>query len=244
LVIVPTFNEAENIEPFLRAVRRYAPAAHVLVADDNSPDGTADVAEAVASEVGHVKVLRRPSKDGLGAAYRASFHVGLDEGYEALVQIDADLSHDPAVLPRLLDALERGADLAIGSRYVPGGSTPNWPLHRRVLSRSANHFATTVLRLPIRDATSGFRAYTAASLRAIDYDTTESSGYAFLTELAYRITAWGGTVEEIPIAFVDRSRGTSKMSSRIIAESMVRVTRWGIGLQARRFRQWLSGRTR
>lgn len=243
LVVVPTYQEAGNIRKFLPLVRASVPQADVVVVDDNSPDGTADLVDKVAAELGQIEVLRRPLKEGLGAAYRAGFALGLDRGYDVIVQIDADLSHDPTVIPRLLEAVEGGADVAIGSRYVAGGSTPNWPFHRRTLSRYGNRYSAAMLRLPVHDATAGFRAYRADCLRRVEFHTTESNGYAFQTELAYRLSSLGGTAVEIPITFVDRTEGTSKMSVRIMVESMLRVTRWGVLLQAQRLRRRLARRS-
>lgn len=234
VVLVPTFDEAENIGDLLRSVRAHAPEASVLVIDDASPDGTADVAERVAEEVGKVTVLRRHVKDGLGNAYRAGFARALADGHDVLVTMDADLSHDPAVVPTLLARLAEGDDLVIGSRYVPGGSTPAWPWHRRALSRYGNRYTGWVLGLDVHDITSGFRAYRASSLLAIEYATTKASGYAFMTELAARMADDGARISEVPIEFHDRRRGTSKMSGRIIAESMARVTWWGIRGRVRR----------
>ncbi len=228
MVLVPTYDEVENVERIVRAVRAAVPDASVLVIDDASPDGTADVAEAVAEDVGQVDVLRRAGKDGLGNAYRAGFAHAIALGFDVLVTLDADFSHDPAVIPRLLAEVEAGADLVAGSRYVPGGSTPNWPLHRQVLSRYGNRYTCWVLGLDVSDATSGFRAYRSSMLESIGYDTTRANGYAFMTELAFRIAGAGGTVAEVPIEFRDRVRGTSKMSWRIIVESMARVTVWGL----------------
>lgn len=173
-------------------------------------------------------MLRRPAKDGLGNAYRAGFGRGLDEGYDRLVQLDADFSHDPAMIPKLLERLDDGAGVAIGSRYVAGGSTPHWPTHRKLLSKWGNSYATWLLGIDIHDATAGFRAYRAEVLDAIDFRKTIANGYAFQMELAYRLAAWGGRIDEVPIAFTDRVRGESKMSGKIMAESMLLVTRWGI----------------
>lgn len=227
-VLVPTYDEAGNIAPLLRALRDHVPDATLLVIDDASPDGTADIADRVGAEIGGVSVVRRPVKDGLGNAYREGFARALAEGHDVLVTLDADFSHDPEVVPDLLAAIADGADLVVGSRYVPGGSTPHWPVHRRALSRWGNRYTGWVLRLPIRDITSGFRAYRASTLEAIRYETTRASGYAFMTELAQRIQADGAVVQEVPITFRDRVRGTSKMSGRIIVESMGRVTWWGL----------------
>jgi dolichol-phosphate mannosyltransferase len=226
--VLPTYQEAENIAEVLRRLRAAAPAADVLVVDDSSPDGTAALAKAAGHELGGVDVLVRPTKSGLGSAYRAGFAEGLVRGYDVLVEMDSDLSHDPARLPALLRAVEAGADLALGSRYVPGGSIPNWPFHRRWLSRWGNRYADMVLGLSVRDATSGFRAYRAGALRGIDLDSVRADGYGFQIEMAYRVTANGGQIVELPIEFVDRERGTSKMSFRIIAEALVLVTWWGV----------------
>ena len=228
VVVVPTYNERENVVALLEAVRREVPDADVLVVDDNSPDGTAELAEAAAAELGHVKLLRRPGKQGLGSAYREGFTVALDEGYDRIVSMDVDFSHDPAVIRELLALLDAGADAVIGSRYVPGGDTVDWPVHRRLLSRWGNRYTSFVLRLQVRDCTSGFRAYRATALRAISPSTTTAEGYAFLTELVRRLVRGGFKVMETPIVFTDRERGTSKMSGRIIVESMLLVTRWGV----------------
>lgn len=228
MVIVPTYQEAANVERFLRAIRAAVPDADVLVVDDNSPDGTADLAEKVSEELGRIEVLRRPGKDGLGNAYRAGFGMGLDAGYDVLVQMDVDFSHDPEVVPQLIARLDDGAGVAIGSRYVPGGSTPSWPTHRRLLSEWGNRYVRLMLKLPIRDATSGFRAYRADVVEAIDLRATVANGYAFQMEVAYRLSQWGGRVDEVPITFIDRAFGTSKMSTQIMAESMLLVTRWGL----------------
>jgi len=228
VVVVPTYNEAENIEPFLAAVRAAVPDAQILVVDDNSPDGTGQLAERAASELGQVKVLHRPGKQGLGSAYRNGFATALDEGYDVVVSMDVDFSHDPAVIPLMLAAIGGGADAVVGSRYVAGGATVNWPFHRRMLSRWGNRYTGFVLGVGVRDCTSGFRAYRADALSAIDPSTTSAEGYAFLTELVRRLVTSGRTVVEVPITFRDREHGTSKMSSRIVAESMLLVTRWGV----------------
>jgi dolichol-phosphate mannosyltransferase len=228
VVVLPTYNEAENIVGFLRAVRAAVPEADVLVVDDNSPDGTAALAEESAAELGRIKVLRRAGKLGLGAAYRHGFTVAFDEDYDAIVSMDSDYSHDPSVVPTMLRLIEGGADAVIGSRYVPGGSTVDWPLRRRLLSRWGNRYTAAVLRLPVSDCTSGFRAYRASALRAIEPAETGAEGYAFLTELVRKLIANGSTIVETPIVFRDRQFGTSKMSGRIIAESMLLVTRWAI----------------
>lgn len=243
LVVAPTYIEAPNIELFLETVRRVVPEADVLVVDDNSPDGTGDLAEAKAAELGRVDVLHRPAKAGLGNAYRAGFGWGLDRGYERLVQIDVDFSHDPAMIPALLRRLDDGAGVAIGSRYVAGGSTPNWPKHRQLLSKWGNAYATWLLGLDIHDATAGFRAYRADVLEAIDFRDTIANGYAFQMEVAYRMATWGGRIDEVPIAFTDRVRGESKMSGRIMAESMLLVTRWGVRDRLRNLRKGSTARS-
>jgi dolichol-phosphate mannosyltransferase len=230
VVVVPTFQEAENVVELLRRVRAAVPYADVLVVDDASPDGTADLAETVGRELGGgVSTLRRPGKAGLGAAYRAGFEAALARGYDVIVQMDADLSHDPAALPVMLRRLAAGADLVIGSRYVPGGSTPDWPLRRRLLSRLGNAYVCTMLRLPVRDATSGFRAIRRSLVDAIGYHSMEARGYGFLIEETYRAAVWtGGSVAEVPIAFGDRRHGRSKISKQIVAEALWLVARWGI----------------
>ena len=228
VVVLPTYNEAENIVAFLRAVRAAVPDADVLVVDDNSPDGTAALAEEVAAELGRIKVSIRAGKQGLGAAYRHGFTTAFDEDYETIISMDADFSHDPAVIPTMLQLLSGKADAVIGSRYVPGGATVDWPLRRRLLSRWGNRYTAAILRLPVRDCTSGFRAYRANALRAIDPASTTAEGYAFLTELARKLIANGSKIVETPITFRDRQFGTSKMSGRIVAESMLLVTRWGV----------------
>lgn len=228
LVVIPTYQEAENIADMLQRVRAAAPTVSVLVVDDGSPDGTAEIAEATGAEVGQVRVLRRTEKAGLGGAYRAGFAEGIAGGHEILIEMDADLSHDPTDLPRLLEAIVEGADLAIGSRYVPGGSTPGWPWSRQLISRSGNRYVGIVLGLEVRDATAGYRAYRAEMLERIDYQTTAAEGYAFQVEMAYRVRRAGGTIRELPISFRDRVRGTSKMSGRIVVEAMGLVTWWAI----------------
>lgn len=226
VIVIPTYEEAANVQVLLPRVRAAAPEADILVVDDASPDGTADLAEKLGAELGRITVLRREGARGFGAAVRAGFAWALERDYEAVVGMDADLSHDPSALPSLLDALE-DADMVIGSRYVPGGVIPNWPAHRRALSRWGNRYATGLLRLPASDATSGYRAYRASALRAVDLDRVRATGYGFLIEMAYRVTRTGGRLAEVPIVFEDRERGGSKMSGRIVAEAMALVTLWG-----------------
>jgi dolichol-phosphate mannosyltransferase len=228
LVVLPTFEEALNVEEVLRRVRAAAPDVDVLVVDDNSPDGTAAIARRVGEELGRVDVVVRERKDGLGNAYRHGFRLGLDRGYEVLVQMDADLSHDPDDIMRLLEKLDRGADLAIGSRYVPGGEIPHWAWYRRALSRYGNRYACFVLGMTIRDTTSGFRAYQADTLKSIDVFSTRAKGYGFQIETAYRVSQKSFALDEVPIVFRDRVRGASKMSPAVMSEEMVLVTWWGV----------------
>ncbi len=228
VVVIPTYNERENVVRLVEAVRASVPAADVLVVDDNSPDGTGDLVAGLAMSDPQVRLLRRAAKSGLGSAYRDGFRDVLERGYTEIVSMDVDFSHDPAVIPEMLRLLDAGADVVIGSRYVPGGATVDWPLHRRLLSRWGNRYTSFVLQLQVRDCTSGFRAYRGEALAGIDPGSTTAEGYAFLTELVRRLVRDGRKVMETPIRFVDREYGTSKMSGRIIAESMLLVTRWGI----------------
>jgi dolichol-phosphate mannosyltransferase len=228
LVVLPTYQEAENIAEVLRRLRAAVPAADVLVVDDSSPDDTAGVAKVVGHELGGVDVMVRPEKSGLGSAYRFGFAEGLERGYDVLVEMDSELSHDPAAVPSLLAAVEAGADLAIGSRYVPGGSVPNWSLHRRLLSRCGNRYATRLLRLDVHDATSGFRVYRSEVLSRMDLGSMSARGYAFQIEMAYRVAQEGGRTVELPIEFRERERGDSKVSPWIILEAVALVTWWGL----------------
>ena len=227
-VVLPTYNEAENIVEVLGLVRSALPEAQTLVVDDNSPDGTADLAEKEGVAHGGVEVLRRPGKAGLGAAYRAGFEWALTRDFEVLVEMDSDLSHDPRALPALTRAVEEGADLAIGSRYVEGGMIPEWPLHRRLLSRWGNRYASGLLGLHVNDATAGFRAYRADLLRRIDLQAVRADGYGFQIEMTYATRQAGGSIVEVPISFIDRVRGKSKMSGRIIVEALLLVTWWAL----------------
>lgn len=228
LIVIPTYEEALNITEVLTRARAAVPDADILVVDDSSPDGTADLARATAAELGQIDVLVRPKKDGLGNAYRHGFREGMDRGYEVLVQMDADLSHDPAALPSLFAALDDGADAVIGSRYVPGGSVPHWPWYRRALSKYGNWYACFVLGMTVHDATAGFRAYRVPALQAIDVFTTRAQGYGFQIETAYRVSRSGRRLAEVPITFADRVRGVSKMSFHVMSEELVLVTWWGI----------------
>ena len=238
LVVLPTYQEAENIRDVLTRVRAAVPDAHILVVDDGSPDGTADLAAEVAGELGQIDVLRRAEKSGLGPAYRAGFTWGLERGHDVLVEMDADLSHDPEVLPQLIGAVTEGpVDLAIGSRYVPGGAVPGWPANRRLLSKWGNRYIGLMLRMPVRDATAGFRAYRRSIVEKIGLERVRADGYGFQIEMAYEVSKAGGTILEIPITFRDRIRGESKMSPNIVSEALVLVTRWGIRDRVNRLRR-------
>jgi dolichol-phosphate mannosyltransferase len=226
LVVLPTYEEAGNIEEVLRRLRAGSPGIEVLVVDDSSPDGTAELAEAAGRELGGIEVLRRPAMSGLGSAYRDGFRWGLARGFEALVEMDSDLSHDPAALPSLLSAADAGADLVIGSRYVPGGQIPEWALHRKALSRWGNRYAAAVLGLSVRDATAGYRVYRASVLSAINLDRVKADGYGFQIEMAYAVSRLGGRIVEVPISFRERQVGRSKMSTHIVVEALGLVTWW------------------
>jgi len=231
LVILPTYNEAPNIAEVIQRLHQACSDAGVLVVDDASPDGTAQVVEALASEFVGVELLRRTHKLGFGSACLDGFRRGLEQGFDALVAMDSDLSHDPNVLPQLLEHLESAEQhygLVIGSRYVPGGSIPQWSWYRLLLSRWGNQWARLMLGLPVLDATSGYRVYRAATLEKIDLDEVRSEGYGFQIEMVRRIVALGGSVAEVPIAFVDRVAGESKMSTRIIVEALWLVTWWSV----------------
>jgi dolichol-phosphate mannosyltransferase len=227
-VIIPTYNERENLEPIVRRVRAAVPGADLLIVDDNSPDGTGAAADELATADGHVHVLHRAAKEGLGAAYIAGFRWALDQGYDAIVEMDADGSHQPEDLPRLLGGLA-DADLVIGSRWVPGGKVMNWAKSRELLSRGANLYSRLMLRIGVRDATAGYRVYRAPTLRKIDLGTVQSQGYCFQIDLTLRTTQAGLKVVELPITFVERTRGASKMSKAVVREAFWRVAVWGIG---------------
>ncbi len=237
-VVVPTYNENDNIELLCRGVREVLPSASILVVDDGSPDGTADTVDRLGVELGAIAVLRREQKLGLGSAYRAGLRSAIDGGAEICVQMDADLSHDATLLPALIANVELGADLAIGSRYVPGGRTVDWPSGRRRLSRWGNRYAAGVLGLAVNDATGGFRAYNSAALERMEFETVRAEGYGFQVEMTYRIVRIGGKVVEFPITFRDRVEGASKMSGGIIREASVLVARlWISDFRGRRKRR-------
>jgi dolichol-phosphate mannosyltransferase len=241
VIVLPTYNERDNVERLLRAVRAVSPTLEVLIVDDNSPDATADLAREVAGELGDIEVLQRTAKHGLGSAYRDGFdHVLYRRNGQApdvVISMDADLSHDPAVIPTMLRLIEEGADAVIGSRYVRGGGTTDWPMRRQLLSKWGNWYTRTVLRLTPHDCTSGYRAYRISALAAIEPQSTTAEGYAFLTELVRRLTRHGYRIVETPIVFRDRTDGKSKMSGRIVLESMLLVTRWAIADRLRALRR-------
>ena len=222
-VVIPTFDEAANVESVLRGVRERLPEADVLVVDDDSPDGTRDIARKAAEALGQIEVLTRRGKRGLGAAYRDGFAHALGNGAEICVQMDADLSHDPGMLHALVAAVEHGADAALGSRYVPGGEIVDWPPLRRWLSRWGNRYAAAMLGLAVNDATSGFRAYSADALTRLGYGTVTAEGYGFQVEMTHRLVRAGGRIVEIPITFRDRTLGQSKLTHHLISEAFVLV---------------------
>lgn len=227
VMVVPTYNEADNLEWIVRRVRAAVPDADVLVVDDGSPDGTGDIADRLAAEDPHVFVVHRGTKAGLGAAYLHGFAVALERGYDVIGEMDADGSHQPEQLPRLLAALEE-ADLVLGSRWVPGGAVVNWPLIRQALSRGGNLYTRVLLGIPVNDATGGFRVFRRTTLEAIDLADVTSMGYCFQVDLAWRTVQAGLHVREVPIEFVERVRGQSKMNHDIAAESLKQITRWGL----------------
>lgn len=227
---MPTYDERENLRLTLAGIRWFEPHADILVVDDSSPDGTGDLADAMAREDGHIHVLHRPEKNGLGPAYREGFRWALDHGYDIVCEMDMDGSHRPADLVRVLDALRRDrvVDLAIGSRRVGRGGTQGWPWYRDLISRAGSWYARMMLGLAVRDMTAGFRAYRADILRRIDVESVQSNGYVFQIDMTRRIAQAGGHIVEVPILFVQRTRGRSKMDSRIVREAMIRVTQWGM----------------
>ena len=229
LIIVPTHNEAANVARVIERIRDAVPSADVMVIDDMSTDETRAIVRELARDDDHVRLEPRDVRRGLGDAYLHAFAIGLDEGYDALVEIDADLSHDPADLPMMLDLAERGIALVIGSRYIPGGSVIGWPRRRTWLSRWGNRYAGLVLGLALNDATSGYRVYRADTLRTIGIDGVQADGYGFQVEMTYRVVQAGLSVVEVPIAFRDRVAGTSKMHRGIVIEAFKLVTFWGLG---------------
>jgi dolichol-phosphate mannosyltransferase len=232
VMVIPTYNEADNLAWIIGRLRVAEPAVDVLVVDDSSPDGTGELADELAGSDPAVHVLHRSAKGGLGAAYLAGFAWALDAGYDVIGEMDADGSHQPEQLHRLLDALAgvdgEGADLVIGSRYVPGGSVVNWPMRREALSRGGNLYVRMLLGISIRDATAGFRVFRRSALEKVDLGSVQSAGYVFQTDLVTRCLRAGLTVREVPIEFIERVRGDSKMSRAVATESLRRITRWGL----------------
>ncbi|NNN08491.1 MAG: polyprenol monophosphomannose synthase [Acidimicrobiaceae bacterium] len=227
LVVLPTYNEALNVDSMLRALRSVVPEVHILVVDDSSPDGTAAVAERCASELQQIFVLRRAGKGGLGGAYRAGFAWGIGKDFDTFVEIDCDFSHDPRALPSLLAAAS-SHEVVIGSRYVPGGRIPQWKLSRRLLSRGGNQYASIMLRLGVSDSTAGYRVYSRSALEKIQYEEVRADGYGFQIEMTYRARRGGASIVEVPISFSDRELGESKMSSHIVYEALWLVTKWAL----------------
>jgi dolichol-phosphate mannosyltransferase len=234
LVVTPTYNEKDNLERFVAAVREALPEADLLVVDDASPDGTGDIADALASRDAHVRVIHRSGKLGLGTAYVQAFTQGLAEGYERFFEMDADLSHDVRYLPDFVRALDEGYDVVIGSRNVPGGGVEGWGLGRHIISKGGSIYSRTILGLPVKDLTSGYKAFSRRALEAIDLGDVHSNGYSFQIEMTYRAVGKGMRVKEVPIVFVDRTAGRSKMSRRIFVEAigMVWKLRYG-GMRGR-----------
>ncbi len=239
LVIIPTYNEAQNIESITGRLRKAVPEAHILVADDNSPDGTGDIVDRLVTADDHIHVLHRKGKEGLGAAYLAGFHWGLDNGYGVIVEHDADGSHQPEQLPSLLEALAQ-ADMVKGSRWVKGGSVVNWPMSREILSKGGNLWTRLWLGIPLKDATGGFNAFRAETLRSLGLDDVASAGYCFQVDLAWRALKTGHTVVEVPIEFVEREFGDSKMNRSIVVEAMIRTALWGIDYRAGQVKRLVS----
>lgn len=240
LVVIPTYNERDNLGPIVGRVQVTLPATHVLVVDDSSPDGTGELADQLAERDDRVHVLHRTGKTGLGAAYIAGFRWGLDRGYSVIVEMDADGSHAPEDLPRLLDALQ-DADLALGSRYVPGGRVVNWPKRRELLSRGGNLYSKLALGVDINDITGGYRAYRRHVLETLVLDDVASHGYCFQVDLAWRTVQAGFCVVEVPITFTEREIGESKMSGSIVREALLRVTTWGLRHRAEQVRSLVTG---
>ncbi len=241
LVIIPTYNEKENVARITGRVRACVPEAQILVADDNSPDGTGAIADALAADDDHIHVMHRLGKEGLAAAYMAGFAWGLERGFDVLIEMDADGSHQPEQLPSLLDAL-RDADLVLGSRWVPGGTVVNWPRSREILSRGGNMYTRMALDVPLMDATGGYRVFRAQTLRDLMLDDVASQGYCFQVDMARRAVQSGKRVVEVPITFVEREYGDSKMSGRIVREALWRVTVWGVQERAAKARAVIAAR--
>ncbi|MFC3494118.1 polyprenol monophosphomannose synthase [Glycomyces rhizosphaerae] len=236
IVAIPTYNERDNIETTVAAALTGCERIDILIVDDSSPDGTGDLADALAEAHERVHVLHRAEKQGLGAAYLAAFAWAAEHGYRTVVEMDADGSHDPSDLPRLLAALDAGADVAIGSRYIPGGAVRNWALHRLALSRAAGVFTRAMLGLRVKDVTAGYRAYRLDGLHKLQLDTVNSVGYCFQIDLTWRAVKAGFDIREVPIVFTERRAGASKMSGAITVEALWNVSRWGLAHRARQLR--------
>ena len=245
LVIIPTYDERDNLPGVVERLLTAAPDVSVLIADDNSPDGTGLVADQLAAQDPHdrISVLHRKGKEGLGAAYIAGFRWGLERGYTVVVEMDADGSHPPERLPAMLDAVDAGADLVIGSRYVPGGAVENWPWQRHVISRGGNVYSRIMLGVGIKDITAGYRAYRADALAELDLDAIESKGYCFQIDMTWRLLGNGREVTEVPITFTERTVGQSKMSESIFREAAMNVARWGWEKRQRQFAALLGRRS-
>lgn len=235
LVVIPTFNESANLAWIVERIHAAQPDLDILVADDGSPDGTGDIADQLAAADPRIHVMHRPSKQGLGSAYRAGFAWGLERGYDVLLEMDADGSHRPEDLAQILAASRDGADLVLGSRWVPGGGVVNWPLRRKLISRGGTLYARLMLGLPVHDVTGGFRAFRRETLERLVLQDVASQGYCFQIDMTRRVHAAGMTVVEVPITFVERERGESKMSGAIVREALWRVTVWGLARVVPRF---------
>jgi dolichol-phosphate mannosyltransferase len=243
LVVIPTYNERDNIQTIVKRLHAALPQVHALVVDDGSPDGTGQVVDEMVAADDRVHVLHRTEKAGLGAAYVAGFSWGLERGYKFLIEMDADGSHAPEDLPRMLDAAA-DADLVIGSRYVTGGSVVNWPKHREVFSRSANLYARIALGAPISDITAGFRVYRAEVLEKLKLHNVASSGYCFQIDLSWRTVELGFRIVEVPITFTDRVIGESKMSGNVVREALIRVTKWGLRRRGNQLRNLFAPKSK
>jgi dolichol-phosphate mannosyltransferase len=239
LVIIPTYNERENLERIVSRTRGAVPAAHILIADDNSPDGTGQIADDLAASDSNIHVMHRAGKEGLGAAYLSGFAWAIDAGYDVIVEMDADGSHQPEQLPKLLAVL-RNADVVLGSRWISGGSVVNWPKHREFLSRGGNLYTRAMLGIPLHDATGGYRAFRADALRTLDLSNVESKGYCFQVDMAWRAVRSGLRVVEVPIEFIERELGDSKMNQKIVTEALWRVTQWGAADKLAKSRRLLA----
>ena len=235
VLVLPTFNEVENLDIFIRKVRASAPLMHILIVDDNSPDGTGTLADSLATELGNMHVLHRSNERGLGSAYRTGFRHVLSASFDRVITMDADFSHDPAMIPQFLSALGNGSDIVVGSRYCVGGSIVNWPLHRKLLSKWGNAYTRRMLKINISDCTTGYRGYTAQSLRSIETENVLGDGYVFLSTILKRASEERLQITEVPIRFLERELGTSKMSWKIVGESMMLVTFFGVRRNLRKF---------